>query len=147
MGFGLPAAIGAKMGCPDRDVYVIAGDGSILMNNQEFMTAVEQRLPVKVLIFNNGYLGMVRQWQQLFYNRRYASTDISCQPDFVKLAEAYGAAGFRVTDESEITQALKGAQGVQDRPTVIDIHITREANVFPMIPAGGSVEDMLLELD
>ncbi len=147
MGYGLPAAIGAKFGCPDRDVFVIAGDGSILMNNQEFMTAVEQRIPVKVLIFNNGYLGMVRQWQQLFYDRRYASTDISCQPDFVKLAEAYGAAGFRVTSEADIRSTIKAALQIDDRPTVIDLHISREANVFPMIPAGGGVDDMLLEFD
>jgi acetolactate synthase I/II/III large subunit len=147
MGFGLPAAIGAQMGCPEKNVFVIAGDGSILMNNQEFMTAVEQRLPVKVCIFNNGYLGMVRQWQQLFYDRRYASTDISCQPDFVKLAEAYGAFGMRVTDPNDVVSAIEQSLTVTDRPCVIDFHVTREANVFPMIPAGGTVEDMLLELD
>ncbi len=102
MGFGLPAAMGAQVAFPNRTVIVIAGDGSILMNNQELMTAVEQRLPVKIVLMNNGYLGMVRQWQQLFYNRRYASTDISAQPDFVKLVEAYGGAGMRVTKIDEI---------------------------------------------
>ena len=147
MGFGLPAAIGAQMAFPNQSVFVIAGDGSILMNNQELMTAVEQRLPVKIAIFNNGYLGMVRQWQQIFYERRYASTDISAQPDFVKLAEAYGAAGLRVTTKEEIKPALLAAMEINDRPCVIDFHISREACVLPMIPAGGSVDDMLLELD
>lgn len=147
MGFGLPAAIGAQMGCMDKNVFVIAGDGSILMNNQELMTAVEQRLPIKICLFNNGYLGMVRQWQQLFYDRRYASTDISCQPDFVMLAQAYGAVGMRVTSEDAVVPAIEAAIEITDRPCLIDFHISREANVFPMIPAGGSVEDMLLELD
>lgn len=147
MGYGLPAAVGAQTAFPDRKVFVIAGDGSILMNNQEFMTAVEQRLPVKVAIFNNGYLGMVRQWQQIFYDRRYASTDISAQPDFVQLAKAYGAEGFRAVTAQEIRPTIEAALEVKDRPCVMDFHIEREANVFPMIPAGGTVEDMLLELD
>lgn len=147
MGFGLPAAIGAQMGCPERTVFVISGDGSILMNNQELMTAVEQRMPIKIAIMNNGYLGMVRQWQQAFYNRRYASTDVSCQPDFVRLAEAYGAVGIRVEDREEIASALLQALDVKDRPCVIDFRIARESNVLPMIPAGGTVEDMLRELD
>lgn len=147
MGFGFPAAVGAQIGCPDRTVFVIAGDGSMLMNNQEIMTAVEQRLPIKVALMNNAYLGMVRQWQQLFYNRRYASTDISAQPDFVKLAEAYGAAGFRVEKRDEILPALRSSLEITDRPCLIDFHICREACVFPMIPAGGTVDDMLLELD
>lgn len=147
MGYGLPAAIGAQVAFPDQRVFVIAGDGSILMNNQEIMTAVEQRLPIKIAIFNNGYLGMVRQWQQVFYDRRYASTDISAQPDFVKLAEAYGATGLRVKSVEQIRPALEAALGIDDRPCVIDFHIAREANVLPMIPAGGTVDDMLLELD
>lgn len=147
MGYGLPAALGAQVAFPNSTVFLIAGDGSILMNNQEIMTAVEQHLPVKVAIFNNGYLGMVRQWQQIFYERRYASTDISAQPDFVKLAEAYGAAGLRVTAREQIKSALEAALKIHNRPCIIDFHISREANVFPMIPAGGTVEDMLLELD
>lgn len=147
MGFGLPAAIGAQVGMPDRKVFVIAGDGSILMNNQELMTAVEQRLPVKVALFNNGYLGMVRQWQQIFYDRRYASTDISCQPDFVKLAEAYGAAGLRVESSEGVRPAIEAALEINDRPCVIDFRIAREVCVLPMIPAGGSADDMILELE
>jgi len=147
MGFGLPAAMGAQVAFPDSTVIAIAGDGSILMNNQELMTCVEHRLPVKIMLMNNGYLGMVRQWQQLFYNRRYASTDISAQPDFVKLVEAYGGAGMRVTKRDEIRPAIEAALRVTDRPFLIDFHISREANVFPMIPTGGTVEDMILELD
>ncbi len=147
MGYGLPAAVGAQMGMPDATVFVIAGDGSILMNNQELMTAVEQRLPIKIALFSNGYLGMVRQWQQLFYDRRYASTDISCQPDFVALAKAYGAEGLRVEKSEEIMPALEAAMKITDRPCLIEFRIAREANVLPMIPAGGSTDDMILELD
>ena len=147
MGYGLPAAVGAQMGMPGATVFVIAGDGSILMNNQELMTAVEQRLPIKIALFNNGYLGMVRQWQQLFYDRRYASTDISCQPDFVMLAKAYGAEGLRVETSEEIMPALEAAMKITDRPCLIEFLVAREANVLPMIPAGGSTDDMILELD
>ncbi|MHB1456522.1 MAG: biosynthetic-type acetolactate synthase large subunit [Armatimonadota bacterium] len=147
MGFGLPAAIGAQTAYPDKDVFLIAGDGSILMNNQELMTAVEQKLPVKILLFNNGYLGMVRQWQQLFYDRRYASTDITAQPDFLMLARAYGAEGIRVTKSEDIRAAIEASLKITDRPCLIDLHVAREANVVPMIPTGGTVEDMLLHLD
>ncbi|MBP6964140.1 MAG: biosynthetic-type acetolactate synthase large subunit [Armatimonadetes bacterium] len=147
MGYGLPAAVGAQMGMPDATVFVIAGDGSILMNNQELMTAVEQRLPIKIALFNNGYLGMVRQWQQIFYDRRYASTDISCQPDFVALAKAYGAEGLRVEKSEEIMPALEAAMKITDRPCLIEFLVAREANVLPMIPAGGSTDDMILEMD
>jgi len=145
MGYGLPAAIGAQVAFPKKTVFVVAGDGGILMNNQELMTAVEQLLPIKIAIFNNGYLGMVRQWQQLFYDRRYASTDISSQPDFVRLAEAYGAVGLRAETPEDVRPTLTAALDVTDRPCVMDFRIAKEANVFPMVPAGGSVEDMLLE--
>ena len=111
------------------------------------MTAVEQKLPVKILLFNNGYLGMVRQWQQLFYDRRYASTDISAQPDFLMLARAYGAEGIRVTKSEDIRAAIEASLKITDRPCLIDLHVAREANVVPMIPTGGTVEDMLLHLD
>lgn len=147
MGFGLPAAIGAQTAFPDRQVFVVAGDGSILMNSQELMTAVENRLPLKILIFNNGYLGMVRQWQQLFYERRYAATDISAQPDFAVLASAYGAVGLRARTSDEIEPAVLASMQVRDRPCVIDLHIAREACVTPMIPTGGTVDDMIVELD
>jgi len=143
MGFGLPAAIGAQIGCPDRKVINIAGDGSIQMNIQELCTAVEQRLPIVICILNNQFLGMVRQWQQLFYQGRYSYTDISLQPDFVRLAEAYGAIGMRVTKMSEVEPALRKALAETERPVMIDFRVAREANVFPMVPPGESLQNML----
>jgi acetolactate synthase-1/2/3 large subunit len=142
MGFGFPAAIGAQVACPDSLVIDIAGDGSFQMTLQELATAVQCNLPVKVCILNNMYLGMVRQWQELFWNKRYSNTCIECQPDFVKLAEAYGAEGYRATDPNELEDVLRTALAT-DRPAVIDIRVKQEANVFPMIPAGGSVHDMM----
>ena len=143
MGFGLPAAIGAQIGCPERKVINIAGDGSIQMNIQELCTAVEQKLPIITCILNNQYLGMVRQWQQLFYEGRYSYTDIALQPDFVLLAEAYGAVGLRVTRPSEVEPALRRALQESERPVMIDFRIDREANVFPMVPPGESLQNML----
>ncbi|MCE5254225.1 MAG: biosynthetic-type acetolactate synthase large subunit [Actinomycetia bacterium] len=142
MGFGFPAAIGAQVALPDALVVDIAGDGSFQMTVQELATAVQYRLPVKVCILNNQYLGMVRQWQELFWNKRYSETCIECQPDFVKLAEAYGAEGYRAVRPEELEEVLRTAFAT-DKPAVIDIRIKREANVFPMIPAGGSVHDMM----
>lgn len=142
MGYGFPAAIGAQVACPDALVIDIAGDGSFQMTVQELATAVQHRLPVKVCILNNQYLGMVRQWQELFWNKRYSHTCIDCQPDFVKLAEAYGAEGYRATKPEELEEVLRVAFS-SDRPSVIDIRVKREANVFPMIPAGGTVHDMM----
>jgi acetolactate synthase-1/2/3 large subunit len=139
MGFGLPAAIGAKLGRPDRIVFDVAGDGSIQMNIQELATAVCNEVPVKVAILNNGYLGMVRQWQQLFWGRRYSHTDICGTPDFVKLAEAYGALGLRVTEADEVESALRRA--IEDpRPALIDFVVEREENVTPMVPAGAPID-------
>jgi acetolactate synthase-1/2/3 large subunit len=143
MGYGFPAAIGAKIACPDIPVIDIAGDGSIQMNIQELGTAVQYKLPVIICILNNQYLGMVRQWQGLFYGGRYSYTDISQQPDFVKLAEAYGGVGFRVKDNREIDNALIEALKVTDRPVIIDFWVDREADVFPMVPPGGSLLNML----
>ncbi len=145
MGYGFPAAIGAKLACPDRPVIDIAGDGSIQMNIQELGTAVDYQIPVIICILNNRYLGMVRQWQTLFYNGRYSYTDMTSQPDFVKLAEAYGAIGIRVEKIEEIDEALKIALNTKDRPVVIDFVVEREANVFPMVPPGGSTLIMLGE--
>ena len=142
MGFGLPAAIGAQLGCPKKIVFDIAGDGSIQMNIQELTTAVSNKLPVKVAILNNGYLGMVRQWQELFYNKRYSYTKLNCCPDFVKLAEAYGAIGIRVTKKEEVRKAIKEALDI-DRPVFIDFHVEREENVFPMVPAGHAINKMI----
>lgn len=143
MGFGLPAAIGAKLARPDVPVIDIAGDGSIQMNIQELGTAVEQKLPVIVCILNNQYLGMVRQWQHLFFNNRYSYTDMSHQPDFVKLAEAYGAVGIRVTKSEDVEKALKDALAVTDRPVIIDFWVDRESNVYPMVPPGQPLLNML----
>jgi acetolactate synthase-1/2/3 large subunit len=161
MGYGFPAAIGAQLGNPDRRVIDIAGDGSIQMNIQELATAVSERLPVIVAIMNNGYLGMVRQWQELFYDKHYsgvclerdpdcdpdcAHPDENCPayaPDFVKLAEAYGAAGIRVTVEGEIQAALAEAKRITRRPVFIDFRIEREANVWPMVPAGAGIHEMM----
>ena len=147
MGYGFPAAIGAQIGCPDAVVFDIAGDGSIQMNIQELATAVENKLPVKVAILNNGYLGMVRQWQELFWHKRYASVDLSGSPDFAKVAEAYGAVGIAVERDEDVRAAIDRSLEVDDRPTFIDFRISREANVFPMVPAGASVGDMLMDED
>jgi len=141
MGFGLPAAIGVQVGCPDELVFNIAGDGSIQMNIQELCTAVNYELPVNVAILNNSTLGMVRQWQELFYNRRYSQTDLA-NPDFVKLAEAYGAEGLRVTKQSEVRGALE--QAIQSsKPVMIDFVVDKDEKVFPMVPPGGSIGKML----
>ncbi|MFH1984669.1 MAG: biosynthetic-type acetolactate synthase large subunit [Pseudomonadota bacterium] len=143
MGFGLPAAIGAQAAFPDKTVVDIAGDGSIQMNIQEMATAVEFCLPVKVVILNNGYLGMVRQWQELFYNKRYACTTMAQIPDFAKLAEAYGAVGLRATRPEEVAKVLK--EGLEiPRPVIMDFQVEKEECVYPMVPAGASLTEMLL---
>lgn len=143
MGFGFPAAIGAQMAFPDRLVIDIAGDGSIQMNIQELATAVCHNLPVKIVILNNRYLGMVRQWQELFYRKNYCATCMDAQPDFVKLAEAYGAAGFRVTREEDLKSTLKQAFEL-DKTVIVDVAVCPEENVYPMVPAGKSLTEMLL---
>jgi len=141
MGFGLPAAIGVQAACPDETVFDIAGDGSIQMNIQEMMTAVSYDLPVKIAVMNNGFLGMVRQWQELFYNRRYSFTEL-VNPDFVKLSEAYGAAGLRVTKPTQVVPALEEALAI-NKPVMIDFVIEREGNVWPMVPPGETLDKML----
>ncbi|MBF0242129.1 MAG: acetolactate synthase large subunit, partial [Desulfamplus sp.] len=143
MGFGLPAAIGAKAACPDKLVVCVAGDGSIQMNSQELMTAIESNLDVKIVILNNRYLGMVRQWQELFYDRRYSYTNMEQAPDFVKLAEAYGAVGIRTDRFDEVESVLK--KGLESKGTVImDFIVDREECVYPMVPAGGAITEMIL---
>jgi len=141
MGFGFPAAMGAKVGCPEKLVFDIAGDGSIQMNIQELATCVCNKIHVKVAILNNGYLGMVRQWQELFYKKRYSYTTLY-NPDFVKLAESYGAAGIRVTKKEEVRQALEKAIEI-DNTVFIDFHIEPEENVYPMVPAGEAIDRMI----
>ena len=145
MGFGLPAGIGAKVGRPDREVFVVDGDGSFVMTMQEIITAVEYKIPVRVAIINNGYLGMVRQWQELFYDRRYSEVDLSVQPDFVNLAESMGAVGFRAEKPSEVRKIIEESLKIQDRPVILDFVVDREENVLPMVPPGKSYRDMILE--
>jgi len=142
MGFGFPASIGAQVARPGELVIDIAGDGSFQMTLQELATAVQYCLPVKVCIINNQYLGMVRQWQELFWQCHYSQTCMEAQPDFVKLAEAYGAEGYRATKPDELEEVLRTAFA-SPAPAVIDIRVKREANVYPMIPAGGTVHDMM----
>jgi acetolactate synthase-1/2/3 large subunit len=143
MGYGFPAAIGAQMAAPKRTVIDVAGDGSIQMNIQELATARQYNCPVKIAILNNGYLGMVRQWQELFYDKRYAGTDLEVSPDFVKLAEAYGAVGLRAKKTSEVVPVIKEALKTKNT-VVMDFVIAREEGVFPMVPAGKATTEMLL---
>jgi acetolactate synthase-1/2/3 large subunit len=143
MGYGLPAAIGAKMAFPDATVIDIAGDGSIQMNIQELATAKQCGAQVKVAILNNGYLGMVRQWQELFYDRRYSATPMEVTPDFVELAKAYGAVGLRAKTKSEVEPVIKEALAT-DNLVIMDFAVSREEGVYPMVPAGKATTEMLL---
>jgi acetolactate synthase I/II/III large subunit len=142
MGFGLPAAMGAKVGRPDDTVLCISGDGSIQMNAQELATCAENGIDVKVFILNNGYLGMVRQWQELFWDGRYSQVDMGRFPDFVKLADAYGCTGLRLTDKTSLVQDVRDAIATPG-PVVVDVRVTREENTYPMIPAGSAARDMV----
>ena len=144
MGFGLPAAMGAQLAFPNKLVVAVVGDGGFQMTNQELATAVQYGVPVKVIVMNNGYLGMVRQWQEMFYDRTYSEVDISVAPDFVKLAEAYGAAGFRAQTPAELHDTLAAAlnhKGV----AVVDVSVSKEENVLPMVPAGANASDMIVQ--
>jgi acetolactate synthase-1/2/3 large subunit len=142
MGYGFPAAIGAKVGNPDAVVIDIAGDGSFQMNIQELATAVTYEIPVIVAILNNQYLGMVRQWQQLFYKERYSYSHLK-NPDFVQIAEAYGAIGIKVTKPSEVEPAIKKALRSKKKPVVIDFVVDEFENVYPMVPAGEAIDRMI----
>ena len=144
MGYGFPAAVGAKIARPEKEVFAIEGDGSFIMNVQDIATAVQYRIPVKVVIINNEFLGMVRQWQEFFYDSRYASVCLSVQPDFVKLAESFGAVGLRATKPKEVRKVLEEAMSINDRPVIIDMVVDREENVLPMVPAGKSYREMIL---
>jgi acetolactate synthase-1/2/3 large subunit len=143
MGYGFPAAIGAQTAFPDKIVFDIAGDGSIQMNIQELATAVQHRLPVKIAIINNGYLGMVRQWQELFYEERYSHTRMEYAPDFVKLAHAYGAEGFRIDKPEDVVPAIEKAIKI-DNTVLLDFVVCSEENVYPMVPVGSPIDKMLL---
>jgi acetolactate synthase-1/2/3 large subunit len=142
MGFGLPAAMGAAVGCPDRLVCCIAGDGSVQMNAQELATCAQNKIPIKVFIMNNGYLGMVRQWQELFWDGRYSHVDMGQFPDFVKLAEAYGVTGMRLEDKRTLVEDFKRAIATEG-PVLVDVRVTREENTYPMIPAGQPARAMV----
>lgn len=162
MGYGLPAAIGAKIGCPDKPVISINGDGGVQMCIQELATAVVYSLPVIICVLNNGYLGNVRQWQELFYNRHYSSTclrrrpgcPLTCDrpkedcpaytPDFIRLAESYGAKAIRVTRSDEIADAFEQALGETEVPTLIEFVIGREDEVLPMVPPGRTLDDVII---
>lgn len=164
MGYGFPAAIGAQIGNPEADVFAISGDGGMQMNIQEFATAVALELPITLIVLNNGYLGNVRQWQQMLFDKRYSSTCLtyrkSCQkdcmnkdkccpkytPDFVKLAESYDAYGMRITKEEDIPKAFEFAKSHKKGPTLLEFIIDREANVAPMVPVGNALDDMILEI-
>ncbi len=142
MGFGLPAAMGAAVGAPERLVCCVAGDGSVQMNAQELATCAQNNIPIKVFIMNNGYLGMVRQWQELFWDRKYSHVDMGEFPDFVKLAEAYGVTGMRFSDKSTLVEDMKRAIAVEG-PVLVDVRVTREENTYPMIPAGQAAREMV----
>ena len=142
MGYGFPAAIGAQLGCPDKLVVDIAGDGSIQMNIQELSTVARLNIPVKIAILNNGYLGMVRQWQELFYNKRYSSVNLNGNPDFVKLAEAYGAKGFLIEKKEDVRPTIEKAFSIKG-PVIMDFRVDPNENVFPMVPAGQAIHRMI----
>jgi acetolactate synthase-1/2/3 large subunit len=136
--------MGAALACPEQKVVAVVGDGGFQMTNQEIITAIQYNIPLKVIIMNNGYLGMVRQWQEMFYDRAYSEVDLSVAPDFVKLAEAYGALGLRATRPSELHEVLEAGLN-NDRVAIIDVVVSKEENVFPIVPAGGNSRDMILK--
>jgi acetolactate synthase-1/2/3 large subunit len=140
MGYAVPAAMGAKVGAPDKVVWAVDGDGCFQMTNQELATCAINNIPIKVALINNSSLGMVRQWQTLFYNERYSNTDLHSHrfPDFVKLAEAYGCHGLRAESPDEVDAVIEKAMALNDAPVVIDFQVHRDAMVWPMVPAGTS---------
>ncbi len=144
MGFSVPASIGAAFGVKDRPVISLSGDGGFQMNVQELITAAAYKLPVKFIIINNSFLGMVRQWQEMFHKEKYSFTDLSqSNPDFVKVAEAFGCVGFSCDDPANVDELLDKAFSINDRPVVVEFKVVKEEMVFPMVPSGGSVGKML----
>ena len=144
MGYGLPASVGASIGRPDKTVVAIVGDGGLQMTSMELATAVNYKVPVKIIVLNNGYLGMVRQWQKMFFGGRYSHSELGHNnPDFVKLAEAYGAVGFRATNIKELKDALNQVMTVKEKPALVDVAVKREENVYPMVPAGAAIYEMI----
>ena len=145
MGYGFPAAIGAQFAKPNEKVWCIVGDGGFQMTMCELATAALHKLPVKILIINNSYLGMVRQWQELFFDNRLSGVDLEGNPDFVKLAGAYGIKGFHIRRPAEVDRVLKAAMAWNEGPCLVEAEVIKEDNVFPMIPAGAGLKDMLIE--
>ena len=146
MGFAVPAAIGAKVGRPDRMVWAVDGDGCFQMTAQELVTATAERIPVKIAILNNAYLGMVRQWQEMFYDERYSEVYLSPDlPDYVKWAEAMGCVAMRVEDTDEIEPTIEKANHINDRPVVVEFRTDAREKVFPMVPAGASNDDIVVD--
>ena len=143
MGFGFPAAIGAHFARPDRPVIAIVGDGGFQMTMQELAVVAEHRLPVKILIVNNGYLGMVRQWQEIFYNGRYSASDLRVSPDYARVAAAYGLRGFTLRRPDELSDIL-ATELMSDEPVLFDVHVAAEENVYPMVPPGAAIKDMII---
>lgn len=144
MGFGVPAGMGAQIGRPNDIVVSIVGDGGFQMTSQELMTIMQYKLPVKTIILNNEFLGMVRQWQEIFHSKRYSSVDLSINPDFIKLADAYGMNAVKIEDPNKLDEELT-KHLLSKEPVLIEIKITKEANVFPMIPAGTSIHQLVGE--
>jgi len=143
MGYGFPAAIGAQCGRPKETVICFDGDGSFQMTQSELATAVYYKVPVKCFIMNNGYHGMVRQWQELFYNRRYSASELACaNPDFVKIAESYGALGLRIEKKREVVPMIEKALK-HNGPVVVDVHVAKQDNVYPMVPAGAALDQVM----
>ena len=142
MGFGLPAAIGAKVACPDDQVVCLAGDGSLVMNVQELATCASEGIGVKVFLMNNGYMGMVRQWQELFWDHRYSAVEMGPSPDWVKLAEAFGATGLRCDNSADLEETMVTALET-DGPVLVDVRVSAEENCYPMIPPGEAARDMV----
>ena len=146
MGYGLPAAIGAAFGVTDRPIVLFCGDGGFMMNIQELVTAVHAKVPIKIFLINNSYLGMVRQWQELFHKEKYSFTDLGdSNPDFVKVAEAFGCKALKADNPDEARKAITEALAWNEGPILVDFRVVKKDMVFPMVPAGGSISDMLLE--
>jgi acetolactate synthase-1/2/3 large subunit len=143
MGYGLPAAIGASVARPGEDVWCITGDGSIMMNVQEFVTAKRLKLPIRIAVMNNGFLGMVRQWQEMFWQEHYSHTLLNDSPDFVEVAKAFGCYGLRCEKREDVDQVIQESYKHKDAPILLDFRVEREENVYPMVPAGGSLEDIM----
>jgi acetolactate synthase-1/2/3 large subunit len=146
MGFSLPAAIGASFGIKDRPIICICGDGGLQMNIQELITAVVHSVPIKIFVINNSTLGMVRQWQELFYGKKYSQTDLSSQnPDFVKVAQAFGMDAFSANNPENVDDMLNRAFEINNKPVLVEFKVEKEDNVFPMVPSGASVSEMMID--